>query len=230
MRQEEKEEEPLTKTSHQKSLCVNRIQKAWNRHIDDILERNYCLTTDLGRDTLRILAVLAESEPLSRVKPILVSCIHQRASKEPHDGQSRAKRVTRLDVLETKDIIERENRMPNVDPAIRKKRALSDSRAESAPPDSPPAKHPRSRLVTFKVRTEASRVLDGLRTSHGDVDLVSGSSSFQSFTNCEIRALRVIATSLLPPHAIAFQDWMSRTSNLVFRIYSMMLAQLPTPG
>ena len=196
MRQEEEEEEELlTKVSYQKSLCVNRIQKAWNRHIDDILERNYCLT-DLGRDTLRILAALAESEPLSRVKPILVSCINQRASKEPHDGQSRAIRVTRLDVLETRDIIERENRVPNVDPAIRKKRALSYSRAESASSDSPPAKHPRSRRVILKVRTEASRVLDALRTSHGDVDLVSRSSLFQSFTDYESRALKLVKTNI----------------------------------
>ena len=178
MREEAEEEEHLTKISHQKSLCIDRIQKAWKRHIDDILESHYCLTGNLGRDTLRALATLAESEPLSRIKPLLVACIHQRASKEPHDGQSRAKRLTRVDVLETKDIIERENRMPKLNPATPRKRALSDSRAESAPPDSPSAKYPRPRRVTFKVRTEASKALDAFRTSHDDVDLVSGSSSF----------------------------------------------------
>ena len=178
MRQGEEEEELLTKISHQKSLCVDRIQKAWKRHIEDILESKYCLTANLGRDTLRALAALAESDPLSRVKPILISCIHERARKEPHDGQSRAKRLTRVDVLETKDIIEQENRMPKVNQVTRKKRALSNSRAESAPPDSPPAKHPRPRRVAFKVRTEASKALDALRAAHGDLDLVSGSPSF----------------------------------------------------
>ena len=230
MRQGEEEEEFATKISYQKSLCVDRIQKAWNKHIDGILESSYCLTANLGRDTLRTLAALAESEPISRVKPILISCIHQRASKEPHDGQSRAKRLTRVDVLETKDIIEQENRMPRVNQPIRKKRALFDSRAESAPPDSPAAKHARLRRVTFKVRTGASNSLDALRTSHGDDDLVSGSCSFQSFTNGESRALRLIATSVLPPRATAFQDWKSRTSNLAFRIYSIWMVQVPTPG
>ena len=164
----------MTKISHQKSLCIYRIQKAWKRHIDDILERNYCLTENLGRDTLRALATLAESEPLSRVKPILLACIHQRASKEPHDGQSRAKRVFRVDVLETKDIIERENRMPKINPTTPKKRALSDSRAESPSPDSPPTKYPRPRRATFKVGTETSKAIDALWTFL-DIDLVSGS-------------------------------------------------------
>ena len=80
MREEKEEEELLTKM---KSLCVDRIQKAWNRQIEDILESNHRLTENLGRDTLRVLATLAEQEPLSRVKPILVSCIHERARKEP---------------------------------------------------------------------------------------------------------------------------------------------------
>ena len=144
MREEVEEEEHLTKVSHQNSLCIDRIQKAWKRHIDDILERNYCLTENyLGRDTLRALATLAESEPLSRVKPVLLACIHQRTSKEPYNGQSRVKRLTRVDVLKTKDIIERDNRILKVNLATPKKRALSDSRAASTPPDSFPIKYPR---------------------------------------------------------------------------------------
>ena len=230
MREEEEEEELLTKISHQKSLCVDRIQNAWNRHIGDLLESNYCLTGNLGRDTLRALAALAESEPLSRVKPILVSCIHERARKEPHDGQSRAKRITRVDVLQTKDIIERQNRAPKEKNITQRKRARSDLRAESASPESPPAKHARPRRVTFKVRTEVSKALDALRTSHGHIDLVSDPSSFQSSANCACRVLRLVATSVLPPQATAFQDWKSPTTKVAFRIYSPRMIQVPTTG
>ena len=211
-----------TKTSHQKSFYVARIQSAWNRHIEDILDRNYYPTGDFGRDTLRKLAVLAESEPLSRVKPILLSCIHERANNEAHDGHSRAKRLTRGDVLKAKDIIEQQNWVPHAKDVVQKKRALSYTWAESASPDSPPTKCARPRsLIAFKIRTETSKSLDALRTSHGKLDLVSNLSILQSFANYTSRVLRLLTTSVLPPQATAFQNWKRPTTRVAFRVYSI---------
>ena len=182
---EEEEEELLTKISHQKSLCVDRIQKAWRKHIDDILDARYCLTGKVGRDTLRVLATLAESEPLSRVKPILVSCILNRARQEPHDGQSRAKRLTRVDVLETKAIIDRENEMPKVTKPAGRRRAPTPN------PHSPPAKHTRPRRGIIKSRSEASNAQEIL-------DMVKISSAVcWSSTDSTCRVLKLVGNRVL---------------------------------
>lgn len=50
------------------------------------------------------LASLAESEPLSCVKPILVSCMQDGAGRAPQEGQSRVKKINRVNVLVTKAI------------------------------------------------------------------------------------------------------------------------------
>ena len=221
MPEKQGEGDPSTKASHQKSLCVNRIQFAWNRHIEDILDRNYYPTGDFGLDTLRKLAALAESEPLSRVKPILLSCIHERANNEAHDGHSRAKGLTRADVLKAKDIIEQQNWVPHAKDVVRKKRALSYTCAESASPDSPPTKCARPRsLVAFRIRTDTSKSLDALRTSHGELDLVSNLPILQSLAYYFCRVLRLLTTSVLPPQATAFPKWKRPTTRVAFRVYS----------
>lgn len=57
--------------------------------------------------------------------PGLYSCIHERARKELHGGQRRAKKFTRVDVLNTKKNIGQENRVPKAKNVTRKKRQLS---------------------------------------------------------------------------------------------------------
>ena len=221
MRKKQEEEDPMAKISIQKSACVDRIQAAWNLQIGDILHSSYCLTGNIGRDSLRTLAALAESEPLSRVKPILISCIHERGNKEACEGQSRVKRLTRMDVLKTKDIIEQQNQVPQAK-FVPRKRALSNSRAKSQSPDSHPAKCARpGHLVASKLRTDTLKSEDAPRTSHSRLDLVSNLSKLQSFANHACRVLRIFTMSVLQPQATVIQNWKRPTAKVAFRVYSI---------
>jgi len=87
-----------------KKACKNRIRAAWGIEADDILKD--LLTTGaggLGRATLEILAKTAEESQLDQAEAVLQDVVTERIGTQPHVGRSRKQKLTRQDVMETRN-------------------------------------------------------------------------------------------------------------------------------